>query len=123
MSDPTFAVEFVVPVEPDAMLASAVREFVPFFGQEGFQMTAQTPTGLTLTRRYLGPGAFIGGLLTFPLGILIWALVRKTQTVNFSFSPMGSSTRVVASGQGPRSVHEYVALLKEHSEAPLPATT
>jgi hypothetical protein len=113
----TFTSEFDVPIGGDAVLGRVMREFVPFFGRYKYQVTDQGPAGLTLTRRYLSGWAFLGGLLTFPLGILIWALVRVTETVTVTFTALGpSSTRVLVTGQGPPEVREYAAAL-EHQAA------
>jgi hypothetical protein len=118
--DRTFTAEFTVASSRENVAGDALREFVPFFGREGFQVTAQSADGFTLSRRYLGGAAMIGGLLTFPLGIVIWALARRTQTVTFSFSAQGTGTRIIIAGQGPPGVHAYIAALAE-SAAAMPA--
>jgi hypothetical protein len=117
-----FATEFTVPLGPETVLGDAMREFVPFFGRHKYQVTSQGPDGLTLTRRYLSGWAFLGGLITFPLGILVWALARRTQTVAFTFSALPTGgTRIVVSGQGPSEVQAYVSALGEHARQPVAA--
>jgi hypothetical protein len=116
MATSTFAYEFDVPVNAEAILGSAMREFVPFFGRSKYQVTTQTSTGITLTRRYLSGWGFFFGLITFPLGILIWALARSTQTISLTFTPLGpAGTRIVITGQGPVEVQEYAAILAQQS--------
>jgi hypothetical protein len=117
-----FVSEIAVPVAPEFARTNAIREFVPVLGGYKFQMTAQSPDGLVFERRYLGPGAFIGGLLTIPIGFLIWAFVRRTDVLTINFAPSAVGTRMTVSGRAPRGVEDWFAGIKEaadqHAQAP-----
>jgi hypothetical protein len=117
-----FVSEIALPVAPELARTNAIGEFVPVLGAYKFQMTAQNPDGLVFERRYLGVGAFIGGLLTIPIGFLIWAFVRRTDVLTINFAPSEVGTRMTISGRAPKGVEAWVAGLKEtateHARAP-----
>jgi hypothetical protein len=114
-----FAAEFDVPVSVESMLGNAMREFVPFFGRYKYEVISQTTAGITLKRRYMSGWGFFLGLVTLPLGLLIWAFMRSTQTVSLTFTAIApAQTRVVIAGQGPREVREYATAL-QHQAAPV----
>jgi hypothetical protein len=113
----TFATEFVLPVDAVVTRQNAIREFVPVFGRDGFQMTAQSAEGLTFSRRYLSGWAFLGGLLIFPVGILVWLFVKRTEIVTVSLTAHGPDrTRVLISGRAPAAMLLFINEMKEKAD-------
>lgn len=114
----TIAADVLIHAEPDTVRQTAVREMVPFFEGRGYQLDSQGADGLKLTHRYMSIWAGLGGLLIFPLGILVWIFVRREEVVTFSFSREGDGTRVLIRGKGEAYVKKYVDLFQAEHDVP-----
>jgi hypothetical protein len=116
------AADVLIYEEPDTVRQTAVREMVPFFEARDYQLDSQGADGLKLTHSYLSIWGALGGLLIFPLGILIWIFVRREEIVTFSFSREANGTRVLIRGKGEAHVKKYVDLFQvEHEATDAPA--
>jgi hypothetical protein len=104
--------DVLISAEPDAVRQTAIRDIVPVFEGRGCQLETQGAEGLKLVHRYLSFWAALGGLLIFPLGILVWIFVRREELVTFSFSREADGTRVVIRGQGDAFIKNYVDLIQ-----------
>jgi hypothetical protein len=114
----TIAADVLIREEPDSVRQTAMRDIVPFFEGRGYQLDSQSADGLKLTHRYLSIWGAFGGLLIFPLGILVWIFVRREEIVTFSFSRESEGTRVLIRGKGEAYVKKYVDLLQVEYDAP-----
>jgi hypothetical protein len=111
------AADYLIPGQPDSARQTVVRETVPFLEGRGFQLESQGPEGMKLTHRYLSIWGALGGLLIFPLGLLVWIFVRREEIVTFSFFAESDGTRVLVRGRAEAIVKKYVDLLQaEHGE-------
>jgi hypothetical protein len=118
----TVAADVLIHEAPDSVRQAAVREMVPFFEGRGYQLDSQSDDGLKLTHRYMSVWAGLGGLLIFPLGILVWIFVRREEVVTFSFSHEADGTRVLIRGKGEGYVKKYVDLYLFQAEHDAPSS-
>ncbi len=104
-----FANEFRSANPPQDVLANVLLMTTDDFAAMGYRVTAQSPQSVTMERRYLPGWGVVVGILTFPIGILIWAVYRRSATLTFSFVPDGQGTRVVITGEGEPNLREYAS--------------
>jgi hypothetical protein len=98
----TISADVLIHAEPDAVRQTAIRDIVPVFEGRGYQLESQGAEGLKLTHRYLSFWGALGGLLIFPVGILVWVFIRREELVTFSFSRASDGTRVLIRPRSPR---------------------
>lgn len=78
---------------PEASVARWMRDWSPYLIKQGFRPVGQTPTAISYAGKYLTLGRFVLGLLTFPVGILVWFFAKKAQGLTVTFEPVGGGTR------------------------------
>jgi hypothetical protein len=107
-----------ISAEPDAVRQNIMRGLVPFFERRGYKPELQGPDALQLTYRYLSVPAMLGGLLIFPLGILVWIFVRREETVTVNFLREADGTRLLITGDGDRYTKGYVDGIQDEYSQP-----
>jgi hypothetical protein len=114
----TISADVFMPAELDSVRQTAIRDIVPVFERRGYQLEAQSAEGLKLTHRYLSFWGALGGLLIFPIGILIWIFIRREELVTFSFSRESDGTRVLIRGKGEAFIKQYVDTIQKEYGTP-----
>lgn len=79
-----------------------------------YKLVEQTPARVAFLHRYLPGIGVIVGLLTFPLGILIWAFYRREDRLSFTvLDGEAGCCRVLVAGQGDKPTAEWANRLDE----------
>lgn len=94
-----------------------LSELGPVLAKAGYTATASSAESVTFTRRYLPGWAIVVGILTLPIGILILALVRKTNILVVDLGAQDGTVIATASGAGPKRVAELLAKLNREGVA------
>jgi hypothetical protein len=92
------SVQFTLPGPVSEAISTWQLERTGWFATGGFNLVAQSEAVLTYSRRYTPGWAVVVGLLTFPLGMLLWFFVRNTDTVTARFDLRGDDTLVTLAG-------------------------
>jgi len=106
----SFTLEFYVDRSAAAFLGDFVSGNGPQLAPMGYRITAQSLTGVTLTRRYLPLWVGLLGVLTIPLalvGLAVLLFYRRTALINLTFVPADGGTHVLISGEASRHIQQY----------------
>ncbi len=106
----SFTLEFYVDRSAAEFLSDFVSGNGPQLAPMGYQITSQSITGVTLTRRYLPFWVGLLGVLTIPLGLVGLAVLffyRRTALISLTFVPADGGTHVLISGEASRHIQRY----------------
>jgi hypothetical protein len=94
-----------------------LSELGPVLAKGGYRVTASFGESVSFTRRSLPGWALVLGIITLPVGILILALVRRSDVLIIDLSLRDGVVLATVSGVGPKMVRDLFDKLNREGVA------
>ena len=117
MSDP-ISLQYADPLAPTEAPNRWLAERTSSLARAGYKLTTQSGALQAYTRRYTPGIAVVLGILTFPIGILLWLFWRREEAFTMEWAPYGGGSLVTVRGEAPPNVRAtFEAIAAEHNAA------
>jgi hypothetical protein len=117
MSTKAIASQLNLGQDPAAARAWVLEDLGPVLAHVGFKPAAARDANIEFTRRSLPGWALLLGIVTLPFGLLVLALVRRTDVLVVDLSVQAGTVIATASGSGPAKVKELLEKLNREGVA------
>jgi hypothetical protein len=104
-----FAWEWDDPRTPEEVLDRVTQDDLLLRLSDKGYVAYEGESSVAFTRTYRDPWVWIVGIATFPIGLILIALLTKKGTFTFNAAPNGAGSLVRAEGQGNEAARQIIA--------------